>query len=85
MPSGSADKVGDVPTARNGSTIEVKNTDAEDRLPVQPSFDPSDTESRHWHVDLSGPVALNRLWRALPEKTRMGWCETFAGTPRRTP
>lgn len=32
MPSGSATKLGDVLTARNGTTIEVKNTDAEGRL-----------------------------------------------------
>lgn len=32
MPSGSAYKLGDVLTARNGTTIEVKNTDAEGRL-----------------------------------------------------
>lgn len=32
MPSGSATKLGDVLTARGGTTIEVKNTDAEGRL-----------------------------------------------------
>ena len=32
MPSGSAVKLGDVLTARNGTTVEVKNTDAEGRL-----------------------------------------------------
>ena len=32
MPSGSATKLGDVLTARNGTTVEVKNTDAEGRL-----------------------------------------------------
>ena len=32
MPSGSAYKLGDVLTARNGTTVEVKNTDAEGRL-----------------------------------------------------
>ncbi len=32
MPSGSAYKLGDVLTARNGTTIEIKNTDAEGRL-----------------------------------------------------
>jgi leucyl aminopeptidase len=32
MPSGSAMKLGDVLTARNGRTIEVQNTDAEGRL-----------------------------------------------------
>jgi leucyl aminopeptidase len=32
MPSGSAYKLGDVLTARNGKTVEVKNTDAEGRL-----------------------------------------------------
>ncbi len=32
MPSGSATKLGDVLTARNGMTVEVKNTDAEGRL-----------------------------------------------------
>jgi leucyl aminopeptidase len=32
MPSGSALKMGDVITARNGTTVEVKNTDAEGRL-----------------------------------------------------
>ncbi|MFB0832975.1 leucyl aminopeptidase family protein [Arthrobacter halodurans] len=32
MPAGSAYKLGDVLTARNGTTIEVKNTDAEGRL-----------------------------------------------------
>ncbi|RZU66841.1 leucyl aminopeptidase [Microterricola gilva] len=32
MPSGTATKLGDVLTARNGRTVEVKNTDAEGRL-----------------------------------------------------
>jgi leucyl aminopeptidase len=32
MPSGSAYKLGDVLTIRNGTTVEVKNTDAEGRL-----------------------------------------------------
>lgn len=32
MPSGSASKLGDVLTCRNGTTVEVKNTDAEGRL-----------------------------------------------------
>ncbi|BDZ64713.1 hypothetical protein GCM10025877_16510 [Agromyces mangrovi Wang et al. 2018] len=32
MPSGSATKLGDVLTARGGTTVEVKNTDAEGRL-----------------------------------------------------
>ncbi|MEN0072189.1 MAG: M17 family peptidase N-terminal domain-containing protein, partial [Propionicimonas sp.] len=32
MPSGTATKLGDVLTARNGTTVEVKNTDAEGRL-----------------------------------------------------
>ena len=32
MPSGSAYKLGDVLTARGGTTVEVKNTDAEGRL-----------------------------------------------------
>lgn len=32
MPSGSATKLGDVLTIRNGTTVEVKNTDAEGRL-----------------------------------------------------
>ena len=32
MPSGSGYKLGDVLTARNGTTVEVKNTDAEGRL-----------------------------------------------------
>ncbi|WP_296666121.1 M17 family peptidase N-terminal domain-containing protein [Demequina sp.] len=32
MPSGSATKLGDVLVARNGTTVEVKNTDAEGRL-----------------------------------------------------
>lgn len=34
MPSGSAYKLGDVLTARNGKTVEVKNTDAEGRLAI---------------------------------------------------
>ena len=32
MPSGSAMQLGDVLTARNGTTVEVMNTDAEGRL-----------------------------------------------------
>ncbi|HRA26147.1 leucyl aminopeptidase, partial [Ornithinibacter sp.] len=32
MPSGTAVKLGDVLTARNGTTVEIKNTDAEGRL-----------------------------------------------------
>jgi leucyl aminopeptidase len=32
MPSGSAYKLGDVLTARNGKTVEIKNTDAEGRI-----------------------------------------------------
>ncbi|MGC3993688.1 MAG: leucyl aminopeptidase [Propionicimonas sp.] len=32
MPSGSAYKLGDVLTARNGTTVEIKNTDAEGRI-----------------------------------------------------
>ncbi|QZY51510.1 leucyl aminopeptidase [Leucobacter tenebrionis] len=38
MPSSTAYKLGDVLTARNGTTIEVKNTDAEGRLAMSDAF-----------------------------------------------
>lgn len=38
MPSGTAYKLGDVLTARDGTTIEVKNTDAEGRLVMSDAF-----------------------------------------------
>ncbi|HET8779898.1 MAG TPA: M17 family peptidase N-terminal domain-containing protein, partial [Agromyces sp.] len=38
MPSGSAYKLGDVLTARDGRTVEVKNTDAEGRLAMMDAF-----------------------------------------------
>ncbi|UJP08985.1 leucyl aminopeptidase [Microbacterium sp. KUDC0406] len=38
MPSGTAYKLGDVLTARGGTTIEVKNTDAEGRLAMSDAF-----------------------------------------------
>ena len=38
MPSGTAYKLGDVLTARGGTTIEVKNTDAEGRLVMSDAF-----------------------------------------------
>ncbi|UNK70210.1 leucyl aminopeptidase [Microbacterium sp. H1-D42] len=38
MPSGAAYKLGDVLTARGGTTIEVKNTDAEGRLVMSDAF-----------------------------------------------
>lgn len=39
MPSGTSYKLGDVLTARGGTTIEVKNTDAEGRLVMADAFD----------------------------------------------
>jgi leucyl aminopeptidase len=53
MPSGSAMKLGDVLTARNGKTIEVMNTDAEGRLVLADVLDVAVTQQPSRIVDLA--------------------------------
>jgi len=51
--SGSAYKLGDVITARNGRTIEVLNTDAEGRIVLADALDVACTEGAERIVDLA--------------------------------
>lgn len=53
MPSGSAYKLGDVLTARGGTTIEVKNTDAEGRLAMSDAFVLANEEGVDAIVDIA--------------------------------
>ena len=59
MPSGSAYKLGDVLTARGGTTVEVKNTDAEGRLVMMDALalateDERRRDRRHRHAHRRG-------------------------------
>lgn len=53
MPSGSAYKLGDVLTARNGTTVEVKNTDAEGRLAMMDAMVLADEWGADGIVDIA--------------------------------
>lgn len=53
MPSGTSYKLGDVLTARGGTTIEVKNTDAEGRLVMSDAFVLADEEGVDAIVDIA--------------------------------
>jgi leucyl aminopeptidase len=53
MPSGSAMKLGDVLTTRNGMTVEVKNTDAEGRLVMSDALVLASEESPDAIVDIA--------------------------------
>ncbi|GAA2858921.1 leucyl aminopeptidase family protein [Microbacterium arabinogalactanolyticum] len=53
MPSGSAYKLGDVLTARGGTTIEVKNTDAEGRLAMSDAFALANEEDVDAIIDIA--------------------------------
>ncbi|WP_313278469.1 leucyl aminopeptidase [Timonella senegalensis] len=53
MPSGTAYKLGDVLTARGGTTIEVKNTDAEGRLAMSDAFVLANEEGVDAIVDIA--------------------------------
>lgn len=53
MPSGSSYKLGDVLTARDGTTIEVKNTDAEGRLVMSDAFALANEEGVDAIVDIA--------------------------------
>lgn len=53
MPSGTATKLGDVLTARNGTTVEVKNTDAEGRLVMMDALCLAMEESPDAIVDIA--------------------------------
>ena len=70
MPSGSAYKLGDVLTARNGTTIEVKNTDAEGRLVMCDALTLAVEEGADAIVDIAtltgaSLMALGQLTAAL--------------------
>jgi hypothetical protein len=63
MPSGSAYKLGDVLTARGGTTVEVKNTDAEGRLVMMDAIALANEDGVDTIIDiatLTGP----RSWRS---------------------
>ena len=53
MPSGSAVKLGDILTARNGKTVEILNTDAEGRLILADALDYARTDGASHLVDLA--------------------------------
>lgn len=53
MPSGSSYKLGDVLTARGGTTIEVKNTDAEGRLVMSDAFVLANEEKVDGIIDIA--------------------------------
>lgn len=70
MPAGSAYKLGDVLTARNGTTIEVKNTDAEGRLVMCDALTLAVEEGADAIVDIAtltgaSLMALGQLTAAL--------------------
>ena len=70
MPSGSAYKLGDVLTARGGTTIEVKNTDAEGRLVMCDALTLAREEGADAVVDIAtltgaSLMALGQLTAAL--------------------
>ncbi|MEF3402935.1 leucyl aminopeptidase [Agromyces sp. CCNWLW203] len=53
MPSGSAYQLGDVLTARNGTTVEVKNTDAEGRLVMMDAIALANEEGVDTIIDIA--------------------------------
>ena len=53
MPSGTAYKLGDVLVSRNGTTIEVKNTDAEGRLVMSDAFGLANEEGVDAIIDIA--------------------------------
>ncbi|WP_353828779.1 leucyl aminopeptidase family protein [Agromyces sp. SYSU T0242] len=65
MPSGSAYKLGDVLTARGGTTVEVKNTDAEGRLAMMDALVLADEEGVDAIVDIA--TLAGSAMRALGE------------------
>lgn len=67
MPSGSAYKLGDVLTARNGTTVEVKNTDAEGRLIMMDGLALAAEESPDAIVDIATLTGASLM--ALGQRT----------------
>lgn len=53
MPSGAAQRPGDIITAKDGTTIEVLNTDAEGRLILADAITVGTTYKPHWMVDMA--------------------------------
>ena len=81
MPSGSAMKLGDVLTFRNGKTAEIHNTDAEGRLVLADGLslaveEQPDADRRHRH-------AHRRLRRRARSEDRPGWSPTTRRSPTR--
>jgi leucyl aminopeptidase len=61
MPSGSAYKLGDVLTARNGTTVEIGNTDAEGRLILADALSLADEEKPELIVDMATLTGAARV------------------------
>lgn len=86
MPSGSAMKLGDVLTARNGRTIEVQNTDAEGRLVLADVLDVAVEMGAAKIVDLATltgacVVALGTDVAGLMSNDQ-AWCDEVATAAR---
>jgi leucyl aminopeptidase len=86
MPSGSAMKLGDVLTARNGRTIEVQNTDAEGRLVLADVLDVAVEMGAGKIVDLATltgacVVALGTDVAGLMSNDQ-AWCDEVATAAR---
>ena len=85
MPSGSAYKLGDVLTARGGTTVEVKNTDAEGRLVMMDALVLANEDGVDAIVDIATltGTALMALGPSLAvvignDATLVGWVEDAA-------
>lgn len=86
MPSGSAMKLGDVLTARNGRTIEVQNTDAEGRLVLADVLDVALERGASRIVDLATltgacVVALGTDVAGLMSNDQ-AWCDRVSAAAR---
>jgi leucyl aminopeptidase len=86
MPSGSSFKLGDVLTARNGTTIEVLNTDAEGRLVLADVLDVAVEQGAERIVDLATltgacVVALGNDVAGLMTNDQ-AWCDQVAAAAR---
>ena len=88
MPSGSAMKLGDVLTIRNGTTVEIHNTDAEGRLVLADGLSLAVEEQPDAIVDiatLTGAVASAlwaRRWPGCSATTRAGSSRSLGGVGR---
>ena len=85
MPSGSAYKLGDVLTARGGTTVEVKNTDAEGRLVMMDALVLANEDGVDAIVDIATltGAALMALGPSIGRRDRQRPATGRAGEGRR--